>query len=281
MAKAKAVKVAAPDELISAAKAKIVRAKYFNTGKTDKFGKIVGYREFPAGAVPFEHQVHHYDDQGRVVFFEKFSREFSKPSLRVFHYEDWHVVEAVWIDRYGRVENYHRYDYDTATNLLAWRAEYNHEGQLYYYILSRYDEKMDHIEDAWFDARDKQVKRLTYKNDASGEPLEQAEYNESDQLVGTLKLKYDKKGNVVERAWHNPKGDRMSRFVYSYDSKDFVVKVELRAEKDKLEAKQEFGYDAVGNVISEKWFDQQGKLYKDLRFSPAQPAPTKTLARKR
>ena len=61
----------------------------------------------------------------------------------------------------------------------------------------------------------------------------------------------------------------MSRFMYSYDAKDQLVKTELRNEKDRTEARQEFGYDTLGNPISEKWFDQNNKLHKDLRFEGA------------
>ncbi len=281
MATAKTVRIASAKELIDEAKGKIVRARYFKSGKTDKYGKIEGWHEYPADAVPFEHQVHHYDERGRVVFFEKFTREFSKPSMRVFLYEDgWSVAEGIWIDRYGRIENYHRYHYDTATNLLTWRAEYDHEGKLYYYIKSRYDEKNGHIEDAWYTADDKLHKRLEYTNDSTGEPLEQREFDLANNLVGTLKFKYDKRANVIERAWHNGQGVRMSRFAYAYDAKDQVTKVELRGDKDKIEARQEFSYDSVGNVLTEKWFDQAGKLYKDLRFEGV-PEPKKSLARKR
>lgn len=273
MATSKTVTIASPEKLIQEAKAQIVRCKYFKTGKVDKYGKVVGFREYQEGRVPFEHQVHHYDDMGRVVFFEKFVREYSKPSVRVFHHEDWHIVEGIWIDRYGNIDNYHRYDYDDATGLMIWRAEYTYEGKLYYSIHSKYDKGSQHIEDAWFDAEDKAVKRLEYVNDASGEPLEQREFDEIGRHVGTLRFKYDKNGNVVERAWHNARNDRMSRFVYTYDSKDWLIKTELRGEKDRLDARQEFGYDGVGNVISEKWFDQANKLYKDLRFEGAGPAP--------
>jgi hypothetical protein len=103
--------------------------------------------------------------------------------------------------------------------------------------------------------------------------------------VGTLKLKYDAQTNVIECAWHNPAGTRMSRFVYAYDSKNHVIKVQLHGDKDKLEARQEFTYDGVGNVITEKWFDQAGKLYKDLRFEgmpdpPRSPAAKPSLASK-
>ncbi|MBM3268428.1 MAG: hypothetical protein FJZ01_12325 [Candidatus Sericytochromatia bacterium] len=279
MSAGKTVQVASAKDLIEEAKSKIVRCRYFKSGKTDKYGKIEGWHEFPAGAVPFEHQVHHYDDRGRVVYFEKFVREFSKPSLRVFLYEDgWSVAEGVWIDRYGRIENYHRYHYDTSTNLLTWRAEYDHEGKLYYYIKSAYDASSSHIEDVWFTADDLLHKRLEYTNDpATGEPLEQREFNARNELVGALRFKYDKAFNVIERAWHNPAGTRMSRFVYAYDAKNQVTKVELRGETDKIEARQEFAYDHVGNVITEKWFDQAGKLYKDLRFEGL-PEPKKSLA---
>lgn len=282
MATSKTIQVASPEKLIQEAKAQIVRARYFKTGKVDKYGKIVGFREYPEGRVPFEHQVHHYDEMGRVVFFEKYVKEYSKPSLRVFHYEDWRVIEGIWIDRYGNIDNYHRYHYDDATGLMIWRAEYTYEGKLYYSIRSKYDKDAQHIEDAWYDAEDKLVKRLEYENDASGEPLVQREFDAQGQLVGSLKFKYDKNGNVLERAWHNAKDQRMSRFVYSYDAREQLIKVELRGEKDKIEARQEFAYDNVGNVIAEKWFDQNNKLYKDLRFegSDLPPEPPKLGTRK-
>ncbi|MBI6545214.1 MAG: hypothetical protein HY692_00380 [Cyanobacteria bacterium NC_groundwater_1444_Ag_S-0.65um_54_12] len=253
-------------ELQGEIRPQIVRARHYKSGKIDKVGKIVGVVEYPSETVPFEHQTHHYDSEGRVLLLEKFVKEFSKPSLRFYRYEEWHVNEAIWADRYGNIENYHRYLYDDLTALMIWRAEYTYEGKLFYYIRSEYDSTRRLLQESWFDAEDKLVKRLLYEYDAAGELASESEHDRSDLQVGSRRFKYDKQGNLTERAWFNKEKKRMSRFLYTYDAKNQLVRVELRGVQDQLEARQEFTHDRIGNVIAEKWFDATGQLVKNLCF---------------
>ncbi|MEB3299421.1 MAG: hypothetical protein VKO21_08055 [Candidatus Sericytochromatia bacterium] len=257
------------EELIATAKAQIVRARHYRTGRVDRFGKVVGIDEYPEGKVPHEHQTHHLDSMGRPVFFEKFERTFTKPSFRIYRFDEgeFRVRDCIWIDRYGRIDNHHRYAYDDSTSLLIWRAEYDQNGLLFYSIDSTYDDQGQNTAEIWKDNEGQIIKTLQYTYDKAGEIAVQAELGPEGNLVGELRFTYDKEGRVTERAWHRAGSkERTSRQRYTWNKQGWLTKVELRGAKDKLSASQEFQYDDVGNVIRERWLDAQGGVYKDLRF---------------
>lgn len=257
------------ETLIATAKAQVVRTRHYRTGRIDRFGKVVGIDEYPEGKVPHEHQTHHLDAMGRVVFFEKFERTFTKPSQRVYRYDEHEhrLRDGIWIDRYGRIDNHHRYRYDDVSGLLVWRAEYDQNGALFYAITSTYDEKGQNTSETWTDADGQVVKILEYAYDKAGEIVVQAERGPDGRLVGELRFAYDKEGRVTERAWHLGGGkERTSRQKYTWNKQGLLARVELRGAKDRLAASQEFHYDELGNVVRERWLDAQGGIYKDLQF---------------
>lgn len=260
--------VPAPEDLLAQIKGQIQTVRSFQSGRVNKYGKVEGVREYPAGAAPFERQDHHLDARGRVVYLEKFTRDFSKPTVRCYRYQDATsaLTEAIWLDRYGRIENYHRYQYDDTTGLLVWRAEYDHEGKLFYSIKSRYDAKNQLVDESWFDPRNRFMKRYAYTYDAKGELSGELHYDSRDILQGFNRFKYDAKGNLLERAWCDPHDKVMSRFEYSVDKDGRVQALKLYGPGGKLQVRQEFTHDAKNNVVREKWFDDKGALVKDLRF---------------
>ncbi len=261
--------IPAPDELLSQIKASVQSVKSFQSGRVNKYGKVEGVREYPAAQAPFERQDHHMDAKGRVVYLEKFTRDFSKPTMRCYRYEDATsaLTEAIWLDRYGRIENYHRYRYDEMTGLLVWRAEYDHEGNLFYSIQSRYDAKNQLVDETWFDPKNRFMKRYAYSYDAKGELIGELHYDSRNVLTGINRFKYDAKGNLLERKWCDPADKVMSRFEYSVDHEGRVLAMKLYGPGGKVQIRQEFAYDGKNNVVREKWFDDKGTLVKDLRYS--------------
>jgi len=254
--------------LVDEIKPTIKSQKSFQSGKIDKYGKVVGVREFTGNAIPFERQIHHYDAKGRVVYFEKFEREFSKPSVRMYRYQDAtaSVTESVWVDRYGTIEHYHRYTYDPVSGLLVWRAEYDVYGNLFYSIRSSYDAKFNLIEEAWYDANNTFLKRHAYTYYPKGDMATESHFNNHNQLRGFNAFKYDTRGNMLERAWHDGQGIRRSLFAYTFDKQDRVASLQLIGPDGKLQVKQDFTYDAKNSVIREVWTDETGAVVKDLRY---------------
>lgn len=260
------IKVPTPEELSAQVKPLIKSVRHFKSGKINRYGKVLGVVEYSKGKVPFEHQDHHYDDQGRVIMLEKFTREFSKPTVRYYMYREERMSESVWIDRYGKIENFHHYRYDDLSSLLVWRGEFDHEGKLFYSINSAYDSKNALIQEAWNDANNKFLKRFTYTYDKQGELETEGHYGQNDQLIGVNTFKYDAKGNLLERRWADAQGKVLSRFVYTIDNKNQVSSLQLFGKDGKMKIKQEFAYDETGNVVRERWFDERGSMVKDLRF---------------
>lgn len=259
--------VPTPEQLSAEIKPQIKSVRHFKSGRINKYGKVVGVVEYPKGRVPYDHQDHHYDAQGRVIYFEKFTREFTKPTLRYYRYQDGHLFDSIWVDRYGNIENFHHYRYDDLSQLLVWRGEFDHTGKLFYSIKSAYDSKNNLVEDAWYDASNKFMKRYAFTyHKKNGEIETESHYDQNDVLIGFNHMTYDAKGNLLERRWNSPQGQARSRFVYTIDKKNQVTALQLFGPGNQLKTKQEFSHDDVGNVVRERWFDDRGKLIKDLRF---------------
>lgn len=263
---ATAVKLPSLAELDADIQARIVGTRYFKIGRIDEFGRLIGYGEYPKGQVPTDHQAFHYDAEGQVIYFEKHSREFSRPSKRYYRYEDDQLVDSIWVDRYGRFDNYHRYVFDDLSGLLTWRAEYHPDGTLFYTIKSEYDYKAQLTEERWFDPDRRMIRRYVYAFDERGEVVSQHLYDSRNRLEGFHTYQHDAKGNLLERRWHSPDGQPKGGYVYTYGPHDRIVKIQALNDNGALNVRKEFVYDAVGNVTREKWFDNKNALVKDLQF---------------
>jgi hypothetical protein len=253
-------------ELEADTRARIVATRTFTIGRIDEFGRLIGYGEFPAGQVPSDHQAFHYDAEGRVIYFEKHSREFTKPSKRYYRYEGEVLVDSIWVDRYGRFDNYHRYVFDEWTGLMAWRAEYRQDGSLFYTIKSDYNYRAQVEDETWYDDQHRMIRRFAYAYDDRGEVVSQHLYGSRNQLEGFHTYRHDAKGNVLSRRWHAPDGTPRGGYAYTYGPKDRVTKIEALNEAGKVSLRKEFDHDAIGNVTRERWFDHENRLIKDLRF---------------
>lgn len=260
------VTIPSPEQVLAEIKPQIASMRSFQTGKVNKYGKIVGINEYPKGKAPFERQDHHYDAKGNVIYFEKFVREFSKPGIRCYFYENGLLDHAIWIDRYGVLENMHVYKYDDLTGLLVWRAEYDHEGKRFYSIRSKYDSRSNLTEETWLDSANRFMKKYTYTYDAKGNLATESRYNHQGVLDGYHGFSYDKKSNMTERRWHSPQGTLMSRFAYTFDLKNRVTKLQLYGPGNVLQTSQDFVYDESGNVTRERLYNEKGAVVKDLRY---------------
>ncbi|MEB3186890.1 MAG: hypothetical protein VKP72_05555 [bacterium] len=255
-----------PAQLLAEARAAIVKSRYFQHGRTDRYGHVVGLREYPAGRVPTDHQVHHYDQAGRVILFEKYTRDFSKPTYRLYRYAGNVMNEAIWIDRYGHIEHHHCFQYDRVTGQMVWRAEYQPDGTLFYSVASTYDSVGNLIEDAYFDRNDVFVKREAYEHDKAGDVTRERFYDHENALVGFNTFTYDKQRRLTARIWHGPDGVRRSRFAYTYDRQDRLSRLTVYGPTDKNPLVQEFTYDDVGSVTRERWMEASGQVVKELVF---------------
>ncbi len=242
----------------------IVRVRHFRIGKIDRFGKVVGLVEHPPDRLPSERQDHHYDAMGRVLLLEKFLQGVSRPSRRLYRYEDWQVRDSLWVDPDGVVENYHRYSYDIGTSSLIWRAEYDATGKLFYSIRSTYGPTGQLATEEWFDALDRPVRKLAYTFDPNGFLASEARFDAAGQPAGSLRFKYDDQGNLLERAWHGPDGERRSLLRYDLDDRGRVVQVESRGADDVLQTVQRFEYDETGNVVAETMSDGAGRFLRQF-----------------
>jgi hypothetical protein len=247
---------------------RVVNCRHFKSGRIDEYGNVAGIREYQAGKVPFERQDHFYDDLGRVIKLEKYDRDFSRPTLRLYFYDEGSikVSESIWVDRYGKMENVHRYRYAPDTGLLSWRAEYNHEGQIFYAIHSTYDYFHKLIQEKWVNRGEAQIKRLRYAYDMKGELSLEEEYNQEDRMVGFFRFTYDERGNLKEKIWHNPAGKVMCTYVYECLEDFQPLSVKLYDGEGRILSWQEFAYDEVGNVTVEKLIDGSGEVVKVLRY---------------
>ncbi len=265
-AKERAIVLPSLAELDAETKSRIASTRYFKIGRINELGRLIGYGEYPKGKVPSDHQAFHYDAQGRVIYFEKFSREYTKPSKRYYRYEDDNLLDSIWVDRYGRFDNYHRYVFDELSGLMTWRAEYHQDGSLYYTIKSEYDYRALITEESWFDDQRRMIRRFIYAYDDKGELVTQHLYDGRNSLEGFHSYRYDAKGNLLERRWHLPNGQRRGGYAYTYGLQDRISKIQVLNETGGLNARKEFAYDVVGNVTRERWYDNQGRLAKDLQF---------------
>jgi len=260
------------EEFLEKIESTIVNTRHFITGKIDHYGRVLGLREVPPGRVPHVHQTHYLDSFDRPRKLEIFEKEFSKPITRLYFYEGdtQKVSESVWFNRYGKIDNIHRYQYDPETGLMTDRAEYNKEGEIFYQIHSEYDYSNDPprlIEDRWADKLGRQVQRLVYKYDETGEVNIEERYDENNRMVGYHFITYDEKlENPVKKEWFGPDNVRRSFMTYEFDSSDNVTKASLFDGEGKKEGEQVFIYDDIGNLKEEKWFDKNGKQFKHLKY---------------
>ena len=249
---------------------KIVKVRHFKSGKLDNYGLVVGIFEY-TGEFPHVRQDHSYDEHDRVLKLEKFEKDFSKPTSRLYFYEgDGNkIVESVWLDRYGKIDNIHRYAYDMETGLMMQRAEYDREGRLFYLIKTKYDlEKTPprEMEEAWYDKKDNLIKRQEYIYNEKEEIITENHYDSNNQFDGAFHFTYDERGILHEKKWQNKNRRFMSTFRYTVDADENTIKAELLDAEGNLESYQTFAYDAVGNITGEKWFDANGEMFKDLKF---------------
>ncbi len=244
----------------------LVSVRHFRSGRIDRFGRVVGVIELTGDKLPGEHQTHHIDSMGRCLRLEKFSDGVVKPiNTRLYRYDDFQVSESLWLNEEGVVWNYHRYSYDTATGLLAWRGEYNWDGKLFYDITSVYNSDGLLESETWRDGDGKRVKQLSYRYDKKGEIVAEARTDENGNAVGTLEIAYDKQGRVSDRIWKGPDGKRRSRMHFVYDNQGRIARVESFGATDRLKLRQENTYDAVGNITAERWVDAQGKVFREKK----------------
>ncbi|MCE1245401.1 MAG: hypothetical protein LWY06_02020 [Firmicutes bacterium] len=258
-------------EFIKGVDEKIKSVKHFKTGKLDDYGHIVGIHEFTPGRVPHIHQDHFYDELGRVIKFQKYEQEFSKPTTRVYFYDQDgdKLMEAVWVDRYGKIENIHRYSYDGETGLMKERAEYDREGRLFYSIRTAFDLTTDpprQIEEAWFDPAGKPIKRLVYKYDESGEICTEERFDANNIFDGAFHFEYDERGILKQKSWQSKSGRVMSAFRYEVDADEKVTKTEMLDENMVVETIQTLTYDDIGNVKEEVWKDGEGKVIRQVKY---------------
>ncbi|MCA9792113.1 MAG: hypothetical protein KC910_09975 [Candidatus Eremiobacteraeota bacterium] len=253
------------EDLRAAIDARIESCRHFASGRIDSFGRVVGVGELPDSS-RHERQDHQLDAAGRVLRLDRYEREFSKPTRRYYHYlgDSDKVSESVWFDRYGRLENIHRYLYDRDSGLMLERAEYTREGALYYRILSSYGQGDTLAQDLWLGPDGKQLKRYVYTYE-DGELVREEHYGKADGMVGYFEMEYDQGGNLALKAWFS--GDRLqSLTAYEYDQENRVIETVLADGDEMIEARQTFGYDQVGNVVEECWFDSHDQLVKHLRY---------------
>lgn len=249
---------------------KIVKVRHFKTGKLDNFGLVVGMNEY-IGEFPHVRQDHSYDAHDRVLKLEKFEKDFSKPTTRLYFYEgDGNkIMESVWLDRYGKIDNIHRYAYDQETGLMMQRAEYDREGRIFYLIKTKYDMSFTpprEMEEAWYDKKDALIKRQEYIYNEKGEIITENHYDSNNMFDGAFHFTYDERGILHEKKWMNKNRQFMSIFRYTVDANENTTKAELLDADGNLESYQTFVYDAIGNLTEEKWFHADGEMFKHLKF---------------
>jgi hypothetical protein len=238
----------------------------FKSGKIDVYGKIVGVN--PCDENFHERQDHYVDSLGRVLRLDRYEREFSRPTQRFYHYEgsDTKVRESVWFDRYGLIDNIHRYQYCAHSGLMIDRAEYDRNGSLYYRILSSYTETRPLVtEDRWLNKAGEQLKRYVYSYDDNDELVQEDHYGKADRIVGSYHFEYDDRGNLECKIWYNQEVPRSTLF-YAYDERDRVIEVLLAEGEEYVEARQTFVHDDHDNVVEETWYDAEDIVTKRLRY---------------
>jgi hypothetical protein len=260
------------EEFFRAVDSLIVKTRHFRTGKVDNYGKVVGIDEFEPGRVPHVHQDHHYDKLDRVIKFEKYVQDFSKPTTRYYFYEgdSDKLSEGLWFDRYGKIENIHQYKYDETTGLMTDRAEYNKEGEIFYQIHSEFDTGFDPprlLEDTWRDKTGGQLQRYVYEYDENGDVIIERRFDAANRVMGWFAFEYDEQRvNVTGKEWYGPDGLLKSAFYYEHDSQNRPVSVVLCDEAGNELSSQVFVYDEIGNLKEEIWEDQEGNVLKHLKY---------------
>jgi hypothetical protein len=260
------------DEFIDRIKDKIVGVKHYRTGRIDDYGHVEGIYEYPAGSVPHMHQSHHLDASGRPIMLEIFEKDFTKPLVRFYFYEGESnkVNEAVWLDRYGKIDNIHRYVYEPQHGLLVDRAEYNKEGQIFYQIHSDYDTGFDPIrktQETWRDKKGAQIQRFAFKYDEQGDVNIEERYDDGDRLLGYFQITYtESRERPAKKEWFGPDSKLRSFFQYEYDATDSVTRSVLFNASGVKEATQVFVYDEIGNLKEEHWLDAEDKQFKHLKY---------------
>ncbi len=128
----------------------------------------------------------------------------------------------------------------------------------------KYDTKNFMIEIVNYDAMEKMTSGKTvYKYNAKGSITEELEYDVSGRgkpvLVTTIINKYDDKGNMIQRdAFNkNDKKSPLSRDTFRYDTKgNMIEQISMGSDLVWL-AKTTSGYDAMGNIIDYKVFENR------------------------
>lgn len=260
------------DEFFALMEEAVVDQKSYRTGKIDDYGRVKGIHEYPGPQVPHTQQTHYFDKMGRPLKVEIYEKDFSKPITRVYFYEGEgdKVMESVWFDRYGKIDNIHRYQYDKTTGLMTDRAEYTKEGDIFYHIHSEYDKSFEpprHFEDVWTDKRGNLIQRYVYKYDDAGDVNIEEQYDENNQMIGYFFIEYDEAREFpVKKEWHGPGGDLRSWQEFTYDAAHNVTRVDLFDGEGKREASQIFIYDEIGNLKEEQWVNVEGETFKKIKY---------------
>ncbi|MFP4498188.1 MAG: hypothetical protein ACLFQV_08250 [Vulcanimicrobiota bacterium] len=259
------------EEALEEIESRVVKIRHFKTGKIDDFGRVVGVKEYQPGRVPHFHQDHMYDEKDRVIMLKMYEKEFSKPYTRIYFYEgdSDKIHEAVWFNRYGKLDNIHRYAYDMSTGLLVHRAEYNREGEIFYQIFSEFEDTDPprNTQEVWKDKTGNLIQRFVYKYDEAGDIVIEERYDNNDNFIGEFHFTYDdKRVNLMKKEWFGPDKTLRSYFVYEHDANDNTTKCVLMNPGGTKESTQLFVYDEIGELKEEKWMDEKDKVFKHVKY---------------
>lgn len=157
--------------------------------------------------------------------------------------------------------------YDEKGNLQE-EAFYKPNGQLQVRVVYTYDGRGRHAEEAVFKGDASHPSKLVYHHDRSGRVAEKIVYNADGRFDWKVHFTYDAKGNKQEVAVYQGDGILSAKRVYLHDGDGNEIEEAVYAGEG-LVSKGIFGYDESGNKITEVFARPRGTITARYRYDYA------------
>jgi len=154
--------------------------------------------------------------------------------------------------------------YDEKGNTLE-EAFYKPNGSLAVKVVYSYDRGGLHAEESVFKADASTPSRLVYHHDEAGRLIEKMIYRADGTFDWKVAYGYDQKGNKSEVAVYQADGSLSAKRRYLYDGEGNEIEEAVYSDKA-LVSKGTFRYDAAGNRTEELYFLPKGTLSARYRY---------------
>jgi YD repeat-containing protein len=161
------------------------------------------------------------------------------------YYPDGQLKEIVKYGAGNRVDERWVYTYDGNNQQINIFSPDKNPTSI---VKKKFDSNGNLVEDARFDTRGNEQKKVTYQYDSKSRTIEMVEYYSGKQTK-KLQYQYNDFDLVTEIVQHNPDGSKFTQSKYSYDTKGNLIEERWsEGQSDEFSHKQS-SFDKEGNVL--------------------------------